>query len=228
LEAADDDPGDGAELREAQGYVRRLQVFLEARMLRRLKATRLKDEMPPKASPKAAAAELARNQPCSVFAAFCAPFARAQPRARIAPAPLKRSRRARAPAPLTNPSPPPPAPCPPSPTYVMQITRSLPCRMTPLQRSLSIDLLARDFDKVNALARRAVERKSMSNTLLRLRQVAMHPFMMPNQEPRVRAGGRGGWNTGCSVLVWRAGAEAATQRSACGPRRARRHPGSAR
>lgn len=33
----------------------------------------------------------------------------------------------------------------------MQITRRVACRMTPLQLQLYLDVLAKDFDKVNAM-----------------------------------------------------------------------------
>ena len=36
------------ELLEAQAYIRRLHAYLEPRMLRRMKATALREEMPPK------------------------------------------------------------------------------------------------------------------------------------------------------------------------------------
>eukprot|EP00887_Chlorella_sp_A99_P000453 scaffold17.g453.t1 len=64
-----------------------------------------------------------------------------------------------------------------------KITRRLVCRMTPLQRQLYTDLLAKDFERVNTLARNRLERKSMNNLLIRLRQACMHPYLFSGQEP---------------------------------------------
>lgn len=42
-------------------------------------------------------------------------------------------------------------PSSPLPSTAAQITRRVPCRMTPLQLQLYTDILAKDFDKVHAM-----------------------------------------------------------------------------
>ncbi|PSC71333.1 chromodomain-helicase-DNA-binding 3 isoform X1, partial [Micractinium conductrix] len=64
-----------------------------------------------------------------------------------------------------------------------KITRRVPCRMTPLQLQLYTDILAKDFDKVHAMVRNRLEKKSMNNILIRLRQACCHPYLLPGQEP---------------------------------------------
>ena len=47
--------------------------------------------------------------------------------------------------------------------------------------------------------RKRIEKKSMSNILIRLRQTCNHPYLLPGQEPEVGGeGGRGGWETAVS------------------------------
>jgi hypothetical protein len=70
-----------------------------------------------------------------------------------------------------------------------KVSRALPCRLSPLQRQLTVDLLAGEYGRVNGMARTAAERKSMGSVVVRLRQVAMHPFIFRGQEPEVGAGG---------------------------------------
>ncbi|KAL4854430.1 Chromodomain-helicase-DNA-binding protein 3 [Chlorella vulgaris] len=64
-----------------------------------------------------------------------------------------------------------------------KISRKVGCRMTPLQLQLYTDVLAKDWDRVNAMVKNKLEKKSMNNILMRLRQTCNHPYLLPGQEP---------------------------------------------
>ncbi|GAB4823683.1 hypothetical protein N2152v2_010729 [Parachlorella kessleri] len=64
-----------------------------------------------------------------------------------------------------------------------KITRKVACRLSPMQRQLMADLLARNHEAVNAMAKNRAGRKSMNNILMRLRQCCNHPYLFPGQEP---------------------------------------------
>jgi SNF2 family DNA or RNA helicase len=64
-----------------------------------------------------------------------------------------------------------------------KITRRVACSMPPLQFTLYNEILGREWDKINAMVRNRLERKSMNNVLVRLRQACNHPYLLPGQEP---------------------------------------------
>lgn len=58
----------------------------------------------------------------------------------------------------------------------MQITRKVACRLSPLQRQLYVDILARNFAALNARAAGS-SKNSLSNVLMNLRKACDHPFL---------------------------------------------------
>lgn len=63
-----------------------------------------------------------------------------------------------------------------------KITRKVACRLSPLQRQLYVDILARNFAALNARAAGS-SKNSLNNVLMNLRKACDHPFLFEGQEP---------------------------------------------
>jgi SNF2 family DNA or RNA helicase len=63
-----------------------------------------------------------------------------------------------------------------SPCRLLQITRKVACRLSPLQRQLYVDILARNFEALNGRAKGSAK-NSLNNVLMNLRKACDHPFL---------------------------------------------------
>lgn len=59
---------------------------------------------------------------------------------------------------------------------LLQITRKVACRLSPLQRQLYVDILARNFEALNGRAKGSAK-NSLNNVLMNLRKACDHPFL---------------------------------------------------
>ncbi len=59
---------------------------------------------------------------------------------------------------------------------LLQITRKVGCRLSPLQRQLYVDILARNFEALNTRVTGS-NKNSLNNVLMNLRKACDHPFL---------------------------------------------------
>ena len=61
------------------------------------------------------------------------------------------------------------------------------CGLSPLQRALYKNILAKNAAALNLGVTRGIARTSLLNVLMALRKACQHPFLFPGQEPEVCA-----------------------------------------